>query len=170
MLHTLTVMLPCPYAAPLAPLVQPDTRQRICFLNTSPEEVIRSLFYNKNNDSLISVSVYAADNFSSLKCRTTPLEYATPLPLLWCSPLPVSLCPDTQPGISFPTLLSFVRSLPGRTACSSGLCRTSRLDPLPYCPVGTSGEESPTLASLSLSPSPSDGLASWSLMMSTEKC
>ncbi|GAB2288031.1 hypothetical protein Dimus_022376 [Dionaea muscipula] len=52
-----------------------ETNQRICFLNVSPEEVIRSLFYNKNNDSLITVSVYASDNFSSLKCRTTRIEY-----------------------------------------------------------------------------------------------
>lgn len=37
--------------------------------------MIRSLFYNKNNDSLITVSVYASDHFSSLKCRTTPIEY-----------------------------------------------------------------------------------------------
>jgi hypothetical protein len=53
----------------------PDTNKRICFLNISADEVIRSLFYNKNNDSLITVSVYASDNFSSLKCRTTPIEY-----------------------------------------------------------------------------------------------
>ncbi|KAL9272452.1 hypothetical protein AKJ16_DCAP08663 [Drosera capensis] len=52
-----------------------ETNERICFLNVSPEEVIRSLFYNKNNDSLITVSVYASDNFSSLKCRTTRIEY-----------------------------------------------------------------------------------------------
>ncbi|RZC78019.1 hypothetical protein C5167_002254 [Papaver somniferum] len=52
-----------------------ETNQRICFLNVSPDEVIRSLFYNKNNDSLITVSVYASDNFSSLKCRTTRIEY-----------------------------------------------------------------------------------------------
>ncbi|XP_020100667.1 uncharacterized protein LOC109718705 [Ananas comosus] len=51
------------------------TNKRLCFLNISPDEVIRSLFYNKNNDSLITVSVYASDNFSSLKCRTTPIEY-----------------------------------------------------------------------------------------------
>lgn len=51
-----------------------DTNKRICFLNISADEVIRSLFYNKNNDSLITVSVYASDNFSSLKCRTTPIE------------------------------------------------------------------------------------------------
>lgn len=50
------------------------TNERICFLNISPDEVIRSLFYNKNNDSIITVSVYASDCFSSLKCRTTPIE------------------------------------------------------------------------------------------------
>ncbi|KAK4383137.1 hypothetical protein Sango_2803700 [Sesamum angolense] len=51
-----------------------ETNQRICFLNVCPDEVIRSLFYNKNNDSLITVSVYASDNFSSLKCRTTRID------------------------------------------------------------------------------------------------
>nr|XP_043613291.1 uncharacterized protein LOC122585237 [Erigeron canadensis] len=52
-----------------------EANKRICFLNVSPDEVIRSLFYNKNNDSLITVSVYASDSFSSLKCRTTRIEY-----------------------------------------------------------------------------------------------
>ncbi|KAK4746213.1 hypothetical protein SAY87_012525 [Trapa incisa] len=52
-----------------------EANQRICFLNICPDEVIRSLFYNKNNDSLITVSVYASDNFSCLKCRTTRIEY-----------------------------------------------------------------------------------------------
>jgi len=52
-----------------------DTNERICFLNIGEDEVIRSLFYNKNNQSLITVSVYASDNFSSLRCRTTPVEY-----------------------------------------------------------------------------------------------
>lgn len=52
-----------------------ESNKRICFLNVSPDEVIRSLFYNKNNDSLITVSVYASDNFSSLKCRSTRIEY-----------------------------------------------------------------------------------------------
>ena len=50
-------------------------KTRIAFLNTTPDEVVRSLFYNKANQSIITVSVYRADNFSSLKCRTTPLEY-----------------------------------------------------------------------------------------------
>ncbi|GLJ10663.1 hypothetical protein SUGI_0132640 [Cryptomeria japonica] len=52
-----------------------ETNRKVCFLNISPDEVIRSLFYNKNNDSLITVSVYALDSYSSLKCRTTPIEY-----------------------------------------------------------------------------------------------
>ncbi|CAK8542200.1 unnamed protein product [Lathyrus sativus] len=52
-----------------------ETNERICFMNVSPDEVIRSLFYNKNNESLITVSVYASENFSSLKCRSTRIEY-----------------------------------------------------------------------------------------------
>ncbi|KAL2330470.1 hypothetical protein Fmac_018051 [Flemingia macrophylla] len=51
------------------------TNERICFLNVCHDEVIRSLFYNKNNESLITVSVYASENFSSLKCRSTKIEY-----------------------------------------------------------------------------------------------
>lgn len=63
------------FEMPLFILLNAETNGRICFLNVSPDEVIRSLFYNKNNDSLITVSVYASDNFSSLKCRTTRIEY-----------------------------------------------------------------------------------------------
>ncbi|KAM0912162.1 hypothetical protein ACQ4PT_012876 [Festuca glaucescens] len=51
------------------------TNKHICHLNISPDEVIRSLFYNKNNDSLITVSMYESERFVSLKCRTTPIEY-----------------------------------------------------------------------------------------------
>lgn len=50
-------------------------KKRIAFLNTTPDEVIRSLFYNKNNDAIVTVSVYRADNFSSLRCRSTPIAY-----------------------------------------------------------------------------------------------
>ena len=49
--------------------------QRVGFLNIKPDEVIRSLFFNKQSQSLITVSVYRADNFSSLKCRDTHIEY-----------------------------------------------------------------------------------------------
>ncbi|CAM0954954.1 unnamed protein product [Alopecurus aequalis] len=51
------------------------TNKRLCFLNGSPDEVVRSLFYNKNNDSLITVSVYGSENFSALRCKTTRIEY-----------------------------------------------------------------------------------------------
>ena len=49
-------------------------------MNVSPDEVIRSLFYNKNNESLITVSVYASENFSSLKCRSTRIECVHSVP------------------------------------------------------------------------------------------
>ena len=52
-----------------------ETHVRICFVNLCPDEVIRSLFYNKLNESLVTVSVFRNDNFSSLKCRSTQLEY-----------------------------------------------------------------------------------------------
>jgi len=68
-----------------------ETNQRICFLNVCHDEVIRSLFYNKNNDSLITVSVYASDNFSSLKCRSTRIEYVPLFILLSFNP-PIFLC------------------------------------------------------------------------------
>ena len=47
----------------------------LTLLNTKPDEVIRSIFYNKVNSSIISVSVFMEDNFASLKCRSTPLQY-----------------------------------------------------------------------------------------------
>eukprot|EP00186_Timspurckia_oligopyrenoides_P003541 CAMPEP_0182447596 /NCGR_PEP_ID=MMETSP1172-20130603/17821_1 /TAXON_ID=708627 /ORGANISM="Timspurckia oligopyrenoides, Strain CCMP3278" /LENGTH=464 /DNA_ID=CAMNT_0024644095 /DNA_START=84 /DNA_END=1475 /DNA_ORIENTATION=- len=52
-----------------------NTSQRLCYMNTSDGEIIRSLFLNKANNSLITVSVFAEDNYSSLKCKSTPLEY-----------------------------------------------------------------------------------------------
>ncbi|KAF5182667.1 Transducin/WD40 repeat-like superfamily protein, partial [Thalictrum thalictroides] len=72
--HPLPFFILIPYTKSFH-LAHAETNRRICFLNVSPDEVIRSLFYNKNNDSLITVSVYASDNFSSLKCRTTRIEY-----------------------------------------------------------------------------------------------
>ncbi|WVZ90277.1 hypothetical protein U9M48_036589 [Paspalum notatum var. saurae] len=51
------------------------TNKRIAFLNLSSNEVIRTLFYNKNNNSFITVSVCRSDDFNTLKCRTTPIEY-----------------------------------------------------------------------------------------------
>lgn len=52
-----------------------DLGRRVCFLNLKSDEVIRSLFLNKTNDALITVSVFKADDFSSLHCRSTPLAH-----------------------------------------------------------------------------------------------
>jgi hypothetical protein len=49
-------------------------KKHCCCLNRRVgDEMIRSLFYNKSNDSLITVSVYREDNFSSLNCRSTSI-------------------------------------------------------------------------------------------------
>ena len=50
------------------------TGRRLCCLNVAPDEIIRSLFLNRLNDSLITVSVREEDRFSSLRCRSTPLD------------------------------------------------------------------------------------------------
>jgi len=49
--------------------------RRLCYLNLSEDEVIRSLFFNKTNQSIINVSAYRRDNFSCLKCKSTQLNY-----------------------------------------------------------------------------------------------
>jgi len=51
-----------------------DTRKRLCFLNSGLDELIRSLFYDKRNNSIITVSVFEYDNFSCLRCRAIHLE------------------------------------------------------------------------------------------------
>jgi len=51
-----------------------DSRCRRCVLNSSANEVVRSLFHNKSNKTLIIVSVYASDAYSSLRCRACRLE------------------------------------------------------------------------------------------------
>ena len=48
--------------------------RRTCILNKDSSEVVRSLFHNKSNATLITVSVYSADSYSSLRCRATPLS------------------------------------------------------------------------------------------------
>lgn len=52
-----------------------DLGKRVCFMNITEDEVIRSLFLNKTNDSLITVSVFRKDEYSSLHCRSTPLAH-----------------------------------------------------------------------------------------------
>ena len=43
------------------------------FFNKSQDELIRSIFFNRMNDSIIVVSVTKKDDFNSLKCRTVYL-------------------------------------------------------------------------------------------------
>lgn len=52
-----------------------ESCKKICCLNRSPDEIIRSLFLNRKNGSLITVSVMKRDSFSSLKCYSVPLSY-----------------------------------------------------------------------------------------------
>ena len=47
-----------------------DTGKRICVLNLSEEEVIRSLFHNKANRTIIIISVNESDHYSMLRCRS----------------------------------------------------------------------------------------------------
>ena len=51
-----------------------DSGKRICVLNTDATEVVRSLFHNKANSTLITVAVHAVDQYSSLRCRSNPLS------------------------------------------------------------------------------------------------
>ena len=51
-----------------------DSGKRICVLNTDTTEVVRSLFHNKANSTLITVAVHAVDQYSSLRCRSNPLS------------------------------------------------------------------------------------------------
>uniref|UniRef100_A0A7S0JI92 Cilia- and flagella-associated protein 43 n=1 Tax=Calcidiscus leptoporus TaxID=127549 RepID=A0A7S0JI92_9EUKA len=43
-------------------------------MNSSSTEVVRSLFHNKSNCTLIIVSVHASDGYSSLRCRASQLD------------------------------------------------------------------------------------------------
>lgn len=48
---------------------------RLGLLNVEHDEVVRSLFYNKTNRSIISVSVFNRDKYTSLHCRSTSLAH-----------------------------------------------------------------------------------------------
>lgn len=47
---------------------------RVIFFNKNKDEMIRSIFHNRINDSIIIVSVTKKDEFNSLKCRTVPIS------------------------------------------------------------------------------------------------
>ena len=44
------------------------------FLNKSADEQIKSIFYNRINQSVIVVAVTKKDEYNSLKCRSVPLS------------------------------------------------------------------------------------------------
>ncbi len=48
--------------------------KRVLFFNKSQDEVIRSIFHNRVNDSIIVVSVTKKDEYNSLKCRTVTIQ------------------------------------------------------------------------------------------------
>jgi hypothetical protein len=52
----------------------PDTHARLGSVNANAAEVIRSIFYNKHNAQLLTVSVFASDGWSTLRCRSTPVH------------------------------------------------------------------------------------------------
>ena len=51
------------------------TGRRLCVLNKDHTEVIRSLFHNKAAQTLITVSVFAADGYACLRCRHSQLSH-----------------------------------------------------------------------------------------------
>eukprot|EP00743_Colponemidia_sp_Colp-15_P007654 GILK01008284.1.p1 GENE.GILK01008284.1~~GILK01008284.1.p1 ORF type:complete len:427 (+),score=50.12 GILK01008284.1:82-1362(+) len=53
---------------------QRTSQKLLCYVNVH-DEIIRSLFYNELNECLITVSVRSDDNYSSLRCRSTPLAW-----------------------------------------------------------------------------------------------
>jgi len=54
-----------------------DTVAKQCtgYINERPDEVIRSLFFNRENESLVVVSIYREDSQCELKCRSIALPY-----------------------------------------------------------------------------------------------
>ena len=51
------------------------TTKFLSYVNLHPYQIIRSIFYNKFNDSILTVSVDHSDDFTSLKCRTTSIKH-----------------------------------------------------------------------------------------------
>ena len=49
--------------------------ERLCYLNLKTDETIRSIFINKSNHCIITVSCFKKDEFRRLRCRSTPIEY-----------------------------------------------------------------------------------------------
>ena len=58
------------------------TQRLLRYVNVSEDDVMRSVFYNRHRDELITVSVHWHDTNSSLHCRSTPLAAVTASPPL----------------------------------------------------------------------------------------
>lgn len=52
-----------------------DTGRRLCVVNSSHEEVVRSFFHNKLNQELILVTADKQDNYATLHCSSIALKY-----------------------------------------------------------------------------------------------
>ena len=68
------VLVVCQHSGVATVFSDDDQRQRLGYLNSKPDEVIRSLFYNREADAVVTVSVFRDDGFRSLRCRSTPCE------------------------------------------------------------------------------------------------
>ena len=49
--------------------------RRVAFLNVTPDEMVRSVIFNRRSASFVTVSTNRADHFSSLHCRSTLVEW-----------------------------------------------------------------------------------------------
>jgi len=49
--------------------------EHLCYLNVLPNEIIRSIFFNQVNNSVITVGVSSVNNFGTLRCRSTTLAH-----------------------------------------------------------------------------------------------
>jgi hypothetical protein len=57
----------------------PNTNKKTCLFNININEMIHSLFPNKNNVSLVIVLTYVFDDFGFLKCKNILIEFITTL-------------------------------------------------------------------------------------------
>ena len=73
------------------------SNKRLCYLNIKSDETIRSIFWNKANNSIITVSVYKKDEFRQLRCRSTAFEHIE----------------SQQPELGFPIFVSESLKYPG---------------------------------------------------------
>eukprot|EP00002_Diphylleia_rotans_P016028 TRINITY_DN3114_c0_g1_i2.p1 TRINITY_DN3114_c0_g1~~TRINITY_DN3114_c0_g1_i2.p1 ORF type:complete len:367 (-),score=63.75 TRINITY_DN3114_c0_g1_i2:199-1299(-) len=64
-----------------------DSGKRLCDLNMFDDEVIRSLFYNRIDESILTVSVKKSTKFGILSCRSTQLRLIRKLTPSECLPI-----------------------------------------------------------------------------------